>query len=511
MYKLLIIDDEPHIIDRLQNCINWEQLNIRIIGAASNGLEGLSVAMEKHPDIILCDIRMPLMDGISFSTEYQRHFPDSQIIFLSGYSDKSYMQNAIRLKAVDYIFKPYELSDLLSAVEKAILRLKKQAPSQAVTESEDLLPELLYLTGDPSRLQDFLDAHPLKTDFEQPFFCMLVRFHTGISFSQYTQGVPENTLELQHMINGCYKDFQKNADALFENGYEMSKIGSSYLLFANTEDNDALSAATCEKLSSFLQIVSHPPVSVGASPVFHSCKDIGTAFRAARENSLSGFLVGFDGLLFEHSKRCFSTSHESREQFLQSLDRRELSDAANALNDYFTYLRNCAPEYIPAILEDLLSIALLLKEKLKSSPFHLISEFIHQANSLEDIRLYMQYLLNQYLLETDAIDHYSRIVYETEQYILQHLGDSLSVRQIADRVFISHTYLCFLYKKKTGKTIRQFILDARMQKAKRLLLDTNQKIGDIAASLGYANQNYFAKAFTAYYGNTPSSFRKKTD
>ena len=112
-----------------------------------------------------------------------------------------------------------------------------------------------------------------------------------------------------------------------------------------------------------------------------------------------------------------------------------------------------------------------------------------------------------YLSEVENKNNYSKIVYEAEKYIINNLSDTLSVRQIADHVFVSATYLCFLYKKQTGKTLKQFILDIRMQKAKAMLLDTNMKIGDIAASLGYMNQNYFTRIFTSYYGCTPSVFR----
>ena len=120
---------------------------------------------------------------------------------------------------------------------------------------------------------------------------------------------------------------------------------------------------------------------------------------------------------------------------------------------------------------------------------------------------YMQHLLTLYLSEIENKNNYSKIVYEAEKYIIDHLSDNLSVKEIADLVFVSVTYLCFLYKKQTGKTLKQFILDIRMQKAKSLLLDTNMRIGDIAASLGYMNQNYFTRIFVSYYGTTPSTFR----
>lgn len=209
------------------------------------------------------------------------------------------------------------------------------------------------------------------------------------------------------------------------------------------------------------------------------------------------------------STRCFSPNHETRIAFLKSLEDNHFSESSNYLEDYFLYLKSCSCHDIPAIREDLLQLALAVKAHLKNSPFKLLGEFISSAATLDDILLYLQYLLECCLQESDQLDHFGRTVFEAESYVLKHLDSPLSIRQIADYVYVSPTYLCFLYKKQTGKTLNQFILDSRMKKAKRLLLDTNMKIGDIAASLGYANQNYFTKTFSSYYGATPTNFRNR--
>ena len=119
MYKLVIVDDEPATRQGIRTALNWSLLNIEIAGEASNGLEALDLVERIHPDILICDIRMPKMDGISLVTELQSRSPGTQVLFLSGYSDKEYLKNAIRLDAVDYIFKPFELDELTAAVKKA--------------------------------------------------------------------------------------------------------------------------------------------------------------------------------------------------------------------------------------------------------------------------------------------------------------------------------------------------------------------------------------------------------
>ena len=104
----------------------------------------------------------------------------------------------------------------------------------------------------------------------------------------------------------------------------------------------------------------------------------------------------------------------------------------------------------------------------------------------------------------DNADHF---VLKAENYILSHLDQSLTVRQIAENIYISHTYLCFIYKKKTGKTLNKFITEAKMNQARALLENTDKKIGDISAMLGYSNQNYFSKVFINTYGISPHAYR----
>lgn len=115
------------------------------------------------------------------------------------------------------------------------------------------------------------------------------------------------------------------------------------------------------------------------------------------------------------------------------------------------------------------------------------------------------YLLAQLQKHIDSIsnlDNKSRIVLEVEQYITQNYDKELSIREIAQRVFVTPNYLCYLYKKNTKRTLNQFILDTKMKKARKFVCETNMKFGEIADALGYANQNYFTRLFTKYFGES---------
>ena len=504
MYRLLIIDDESSTREQIRASVNWEKMNIEIVGEAEDGLQALMLCEKLRPDIAICDVRMPHMDGISFAMEFTSRFPAAQLIFLSGYADKSYLQTAVRLSAVDYIFKPFALSDLLNAVEKALHRLRTSIHHPLDTTDDDSALKVLYKSSTPDFAR-YLSELTLPVAFDRSYVVILARLNSGITFT--SQKILDS-LELQTLTNNYYHIIKAELPAILGKENMISKCGNGYVIFSNVPASctgDTLS----EHLSALLTVFDEVNAAIGVSRIYHSADHVNEAFCETRTAVLSAFFKGYKHIFSagDGQNNSFSTEHSARSCYLDCLDKLNLSQASSYLDDYFIFLGNCDVQYISDIRDDLLYLTLHLNKKLKNPPSQLVSEFVSAAATLEDLRHYMQHLLTLYLEEMENKNNYSKIVYEAEKYIIDHLSETLSVRQIADHVFVSGTYLCFLYKKQTGKTLKQFILEIRMQKAKAMLLDTNMKIGDIAASLGYMNQNYFTRIFASYYGTTPSIFR----
>ena len=113
--KLLIVDDEELTRTGLISAIDWKSLGIDQIIQADDGIHGLEQARLYKPEIILCDVRMPRMNGITMLERLEKLLPDSVPVFMSGYSDKEYLKAAIRLKAVSYIEKPLNPSEVSQA------------------------------------------------------------------------------------------------------------------------------------------------------------------------------------------------------------------------------------------------------------------------------------------------------------------------------------------------------------------------------------------------------------
>ena len=97
MYKVLIIDDEPIIVEGLSKSIQWDRWDCEVVGSALNGIEGLALVDEVRPDIIITDISMPQMDGLQMIASLKSQYENLEITILTGYRDFEYAQQAVRL------------------------------------------------------------------------------------------------------------------------------------------------------------------------------------------------------------------------------------------------------------------------------------------------------------------------------------------------------------------------------------------------------------------------------
>lgn len=501
-YRMLIIDDEAYVRTQLRSCIDWGQLNVEIVGEADNGLTGLALAGQFHPQIVICDIHMPYLDGVSFALQLHEKSPATQIIFISAYSDKEQMQQAIRLNVVDYLFKPYKLSDLTSAVEAAIDRLSTLNP--AAPETGDSLMALLNRLGSPEEMQAYLASMPLKVDFRRPYFCLIARPSRSLSHSGISSFISDN-MERQRWLSRFTGQFQRLMQQRFHNRYESCHIDHNCIAYINAGDLVAASEIQ-SALTPLLTAFSDNTCAIGISPVFSSADAIQDALICARTSVLSSFYNGFDTIHLSGATHTYVRNHESLGRIREAVHAKEPIEAISALNHYCTYVRNCSPESIPLIKEELIHLISGLSFQQNAPSGIPVSQFVMNALTLDEIREHIQEMIRQ-LATPSKMDNADRFVLKAENYILSHLDQPLTVRQIADSIYISHTYLCFIYKKKTGKTLGAFITEAKMNQARALLENTDKKIGDISLMLGYSNQNYFSKVFINAFGISPHAYR----
>jgi|GEM_PF-603614 len=140
MWKVMIVEDEWIVREGLRHTIAWEEADCQVVGEAANGADALKQLAALQPDIILSDIRMPGMSGIEMARQAKELCPDAEMIFLTGFDDFAYVQQALRLGACDYMLKPVDPDELMKVIHRAVERLREQR--KARSEREELRRQL---------------------------------------------------------------------------------------------------------------------------------------------------------------------------------------------------------------------------------------------------------------------------------------------------------------------------------------------------------------------------------
>ncbi len=126
MYRVLLVDDEPIIVEGLMRSIPWERWNCRVVATANDGIEGKALIEKERPDIVFMDICMPEMNGLQMIAAIDSQFPDIEVSVLTGYRDFEYAREAIRLGVTRFLLKPSNMDELEEAIDCMCANLKKK-------------------------------------------------------------------------------------------------------------------------------------------------------------------------------------------------------------------------------------------------------------------------------------------------------------------------------------------------------------------------------------------------
>lgn len=171
MYKLLVVDDEPIIRKGIIKLINYEELAVGSIFEASDGRSALEIVRREHPDIILSDINMPVMDGLEFASKAKELNPDSKIAMITGYNYFDYAVTALKAGVDDYVVKPVSKEDIKQLIVKLIHSIKKQRNEDKVRESIRALAGLKKGgTNESGYRQEIIDT--ISEKYNDPSFSL---------------------------------------------------------------------------------------------------------------------------------------------------------------------------------------------------------------------------------------------------------------------------------------------------------------------------------------------------
>lgn len=547
MQRMLIVDDEPVIVDGLYELFEHEayrSFDLELY-RAYNAAGALAIARQLRIDILLTDIEMPRMNGIELAAELTRQWPKCKTIYLTGYNHFSYIHSSIRGGALDYVLKTEGDEPIVAAVAKAVEQLDAELQadrllSQARTQFAAALPTLRkdylsdLLIGEPStpasRSAAFEELSiPLRAD--RPVYMIVGRVDQWREDSRFG----DKALFL-YSINNI------GEEVLAQTFHTVHMIEDRerflWLIQPKSDEPGGPLSASAEPLSPLLSM--HPYIMGLVELIQTSCRQyllLSCSFVVASEpcdwEQLPGkyerlgllFVrgLGLDREMLLTDRRLFEQAPQegrSRTKRIQLLEPYlEQKDRANFFHLYDDIMCGVEPgiqsgltleihHWLGAVFISYLNRHDLLDsfaETINLSKLFTIREHASWSEVTAFFRELAELIFEQ--KQTENIYESDEIVRRVHEYVAANLEKDLSLNRLADLVYLAPFYFSRLYKQKTGKSITDHIAELRIQRAKQLLSDPQLKIAEIGTRLGYHSPPYFTRFFKKATQLTPQEYR----
>ena len=522
MYTILMVDDEENIRKSLINETNWEELGFKIVAEASNGIEALDYIENNDIDLMVSDIKMPIMGGIELAKAAREIRPSMQIVFLTGYDYFDFAKQAIKYNIIEYILKPLdpekikaEFTNIKEKLDERffeILDIDKH--SDAVKELERVKRDVLCL----KLIDNSANRYQIEKMFSQTQLNIPIETKEGEAFAVCVVKCEEST------------DAEEN-DVKLMRLYNITKIISrKYLNSVCTTYEDCVVSilyGSKAKLDKYINILAKDIILsakrvmkmklyFGQSNYYEDIMKTSIAFSQANEAVIS--IEKTDNQIVQISDIVPQTKTINIQQIILTLENGIISgnkdDAEKYIKKIFSKLNRegvSELEYNTCILEIIAMIfrteRMIGEEVAIKNDFFDIIKFHQSRGTIERQIKELSYCVidgikKQRKTNVDILARAAKEIIEKEYY-----NPELSLSTIADRLHCSPNYLSSGIKKNLGKSFVELLTDTRMKKAKDLLVFSNKKIREVSNECGYANQHYFSYSFKKYYNVSPNSMR----
>lgn len=502
MMNILIADDEKIEREGIRYLLSLEKGERRIFEAA-NGKQAMQILRTENIDMILTDIKMPVMDGLELARRAKELFPEIRIVIFSGYNDFTFAQEAIRYGVTDYILKPVDPDNFHEIIEKAEKNIReRQAEENREIRRQNFLQQYFLQNYLYSGKKEILEKAGEFVDLDKwnGWHCAILIETDTAFFDTAEENFPG---ELQKELRRVFFYLNLNERQsllLFQDVY------CDYLLVAN-------------HLYTFLKRNYMVRIYLSVSRKFDGCECLPEILGQLEQQMEEKF--------YHPEKHIFSCEEEELKmaagevqdsQLMQMIsedisrkDTEQLWKHFECLKEKYSSNTQFSAMYIKFVFSNV--IQELFQENQFADEHRLEQEIdrLYSCGNIMDILKVTEDNIREYekFLERSMSESRNEVA-AVKNYIYQHYGEDLNLEMLAEKVYLSSGYLSFIFKKETGMNLNRFIKVFRMEKASEFLHDTNMKVAQISEKVGFANVSYFCRSFREYYGCSPESYRKGT-
>jgi two-component system response regulator YesN len=530
-YTVILVDDEEEVRQAIINKLDWEAIGFQVIGAADNGEDALELAERLRPDVVMTDIKMPFMDGLTLSNKLKQISKDIKIIVFSGFDEFEYAKEAIKLEVEEYILKPINAAEL-----KAVFARIKEKLDDEINRKRDIDQlRIHYLESLPVMKEQFfiglLEGRLSKQRIDE----LMNSYELNLNYPYYMTGIVHidktfekikgDFIETAGFITVSLKqivDENLSSCCEFYSCIYLESVVVIALLKDPKQSNDVVH--TMDQICKSAFRILENNTSAGIGFICSDVMDLSRSYQSAK-NAIDY------RILFDPNQAIYIQDVETQvndeniwdssymENILREIKLGEVEHLEKAIQELIRYIKKTSISYQLfqiSLMEMITEIYKLGRtyqidmDKVFGADFN-FNDKIYQFESSEALK---QWLLDICMkvrgsIRRERIDSAKLLIEKAVEYISGHYQNSeLSVDTLCSYLNVSATYFSTLFKREMGMSFVNYLTKVRLDKALQLLNTTDEKTYNISTMVGYMEPNYFSYVFKKQYGVSPSNYRK---
>jgi two-component system response regulator YesN len=542
MTSVIIADDDLLVREILKKSIPWKSLGLSLLAAAENGQEALDMCQEKSPDILLADIRMPGLNGLEVAFRLLEKSVRTRVIFISGIQDFNYARSALNVQAAGYILKPIQLNEVIAALKRVRDAIEIESSREMVLRRmREKLVENIPLARDVFLRNLSLHAQRKDADlgeqleyFNLPFKHEEEAAAAVLEIDDYHELIRDKSEDEIQLLNFTIKRFIDQVLENYQAGSGCIPRDGEYVIILNGRYSEEHKLSLIiENILELVRGYGGLSVSIGVGSrvqrldaVHISCHEA----RCALSNKFftgPGSIIHFGDITGNRAiKNKIGDEDSGRLKYLHQAIIGQMrlgsEEKITGLFEEFQAAVNGAGslsrEYIRGQFLELVITAYQEFCKTEGEVPGIFESYVGAMRRLFDVETVSE-IKDQCLSMMKTVISYFREKYNErshrsvsriKDYIIKMRNRNISLADIANEVYMSPSYMCAVFKRETGKTVNEFIIEDKMNHAKDLLRNSRMKIFEIAEHLGYENPHYFSYSFKRFTGLTPQQVRMET-
>lgn len=514
MRKVLLVDDEKYITKGLRTIIERAGTSFDEIYDTSNSLEALQLISRERFDLVVLDIRMPEMDGITLLKEAQKLSVKPKFVILSGYDDFYYAADCIKYGAKAYLLKPVKREELIETIRQVELELSREEELKSAKQKKDILLDrfrvnelnFIFLKDSLSETEIGEILSTLELDILNQEFQIGILAKRGPCGSDRKEHYERLKMQMYEFFDQTNRkvivffDLDGNLVFITNTGTDYSKLleslaknhKDSYIIGLSSPNHSAQRIRT-----SYLQACK----AIKYRILLPSAKIIHYPSIQERNNN---FIIPIENI--KKIPDIIGTSKaEAIKEILGQLFREEAIGTYPI--EYFEKIADLINQYV---IHGLAKYS-TPKSRLLDNEYGDLEDIYYFEDIFDYVRCLNKYLkeVNQFLLDLKDKYRDKQEIEAAVEYIQANYAKDLSMTMVANHISLNYSYFSYLFKEQTGLSFVEYLKQLRIEKAKELLRNSDYKIYEVAQKVGYYNPKHFSRVFREIIGITPVEYRNK--